>query len=553
MGLRGPGATAQKAARQTIDEQKRPRRLPWKKKGLSLAQQVIAFLEWLPTPGARTKKLKLLPSQREAVLAMFDTKRGKRYVNLAILSAAKGNGKSGLVSGVCLAALVGPLSQEEGRIYSASIDRKKAGVIYDDMKAVIKRVPEFASRLNLKDFTKQIEVIEPGDGFGSTFEALSSEAGGAQGLRPTLWCFDELGEARDGKLLEVLLESGGKRDFTLGIILSTQAESDDHPLSRLIDDYEATPDPRTFLQIHRAPLDADPFADETLKLANPAWGKFLDLAELENARDRARRIPAFEAGYRRLRLNQRVDTRQDNRLVTAAVWKDNAAPVDRAALRGRACFGGLDLAGKEDLCALVLVFPTDDKPARYDIMPFFWTPQGRMKSRTKAEQERFREWILSGYLTEVPGDVVTTALIAQELVALCKEFDVKTINYDKYHIEYLMKDLAEIGVELPMESFGQGHSKAMAPAIEFLAECALTARLRHGGNPVLTASVAGAVVDRDKAGNPMIDKPKSNKRGPVRIDGAIALTMALGAAKGWEPPPKKPSLDGFLANPVMVV
>ncbi|MEZ5782355.1 MAG: terminase TerL endonuclease subunit [Rhizobiaceae bacterium] len=502
--------------------------------------------------------MKLLPSQREFIESVFaKPKRNQPRVSLAILSQAKGNGKSGLVAGICLAGLLGPLSEERGAVYSASIDRGKAGVIFDEMKAIILRVPEFAVRCNITDFHKKIHVITEGDGFDSTFSALSADASGAQGLAPTLWVYDELGEAKDGELLTVLLESEGKRDHTLGIVLSTQAESDDHPLSRLIDDAETGADQSVHLQIHRAPIDADPFSDQTLKAANPAWGVFLDHDALVKSRNRAMRIPAFEPAYRRLRLNQRIDSRSEDRLVTAAVWKQNvgdtAANDMRVALKGRAAFGGLDLAGKNDLCALVLVFPSDDVPVRYDILPFFWTPQGQMDKRTPAEQQRFREWESKGFLNVVKGDVVTTDIVAREIEALKDEFDLKTVNYDKWRIEYLKKDLADLNItDLPMDSFGQGHSKAMAPAIEFLAECALTSRLGHGGHPVLTASVSQAIVTLDRAGNPMIDKPKSNKSGPVRIDGAVALTMALGAAKGWEPPPRKRTLANMLRRPVMV-
>jgi phage terminase large subunit-like protein len=79
----------------------------------------------------------------------------------------------------------------------------------------------------------------------------------------------------------------------------------------------------------------------------------------------------------------------------------------------------------------------------------------------------------------------------------------------------------------------------MAPAIEFFVQCALTGCLRHGNNPVLTASVLNAVQIPDKAGNPMIDKSRA-KVGPVRVDGAVALVMALGTAHRvrGEPKPK---------------
>lgn len=550
MGKRGPGASRQRRAAEQVAATNR--RLPWKKKGLSKAAQVIAFLQWLPvTKGIRAgKRMRLLPSQREFVEEVFATDRHSRFMRkLAILSQAKGNGKSGLVAGICLAALLGPLAEERGAVYSASITKNKASVIFEEMKAVILRVPEFAARVNIIDFNKKIEVLE-GDGFDSTYEALSADHSGAQGLAPTLWAYDELGEAPDGKLLSVLLESDGKRAHTFGIILSTQAESDDHPFSKLIDDAETNADPATYLQIHRAPIDADPFADETIKAANPAYGHFLDLKAIQKSRDRARRIPAYEAGYRRLRLNQRVDASTENRLATAPVWKEGNVPIDPKTLRGRKCVAGLDLASKDDLCALVLAFPTDDDPAKFQILPFFWTPEDYLPKRQVAEQERFREWISAGYLTTVPGATVPFRHIVRELARIIDQYQVETIAYDKWRIDDFKAEMAEAGIDLPMTAFGQGQSKPMLNAIEFFSECALTGRLQHGGHPVLTASVVNAVVTPDKAGNLMIDKPKSNRRGPVRVDGAVALVMALGTARTWEPPtPKRPISDFLKSRP----
>jgi phage terminase large subunit-like protein len=48
---------------------------------------------------------------------------------------------------------------------------------------------------------------------------------------------------------------------------------------------------------------------------------------------------------------------------------------------------------------------------------------------------------------------------------------------------------------------------------------------------VLSAAVTNAIVIADPAGNQKIDKEKSNGRGPVRIDGAVTLAMALQLAK----------------------
>ena len=552
MGKRGPGASRARLAREQASKSRR--RFPWKRKGLSRAERVIAFLQWLPiTKGIRRgKRMRLLPSQRRFIEAIFATDdAGRRKVSLAILSEPKGNGKTGLVAGLCLAALLGPEAEERGAVFSASIDRGKAGLIFDEMKAVILRVPEFAARTNIVDFHKKIAVLS-GDGFDSAYEALSADARRSQGLAPTLWAYDELGEAADGALLSVLMESEGKRAETLGIVLSTQAASDDHPLSKLIDDARLGTDPSVHLQLHAAPEDADPFADDTLKAANPAWGRFLDPRALKQSRDRAQRMPSMEASYRRLRLNQRCDANPDARLVPLSVWKEGNVPVDRNALKGRPCFGGLDLSGKHDLTALVLVFPDDGADPIHRIVPFFWTPEGALEARRPAERARFKEWAAAGLLNMIPGPTIRTGYVATEIAKLAVEFDLKAIAYDRWRIDDLKQDLADANCTVTLEPWGQGF-KDMGPAVERFAELALSGKLQHGGHPVLTAAVANAITVSDPAGNLKVDKDKSNTRGPVRIDGAVALAMALGLANRFVDQPKPPPLDDFLNHPIMVI
>ncbi len=551
MGLIGPGAQRLREARKALPARKR--RLPWEKKGLTRAERVVRFLEFLPiTKGPLAgKRMKLLPEQREFVEAIYGDldKNNLRKKRLAISSVAKGNGKSGLTAGLVLCHLLGPESEQRGECYSAAIDRGQAGLIFAEAEAIITRVPEFAVRVNVQRFLKKIEVLS-GDGDGSIYEALSADARRAHGLAPSLFAYDELAQAKDRELLDNLINGLGKRKEALGIIISTQAPSDEHPLSQLIDDGLSGTDPSTYVQLICAPPEADPFAEQTWKACNPALGKYLSLDEMRQAADRARRIPAFESGFRNLRLNQRVDARAEDRIVTLQTWRLGNAPVDRAALAGRRCYGALDLSGKHDLTALVLVFPSDEAEPSYQVLPMFWTPEGQLGTRRPAEQERFREWIRAGHLLCVPGPTIRFGFVAAELARLAQEFDIRSIAYDRWRIDDFKQDMADADCEVPLEPWGQGF-RDMAPAIEHFAELALTARLQHGGHPVLTAAVSNAITVSDPAGNLKIDKDKSNGRGPVRIDGAVALAMALGLAKRFVEEPKM-DVSEFLAGAVFV-
>lgn len=548
---RGRGALLSQEEREAA--RKTAGKLPWNKKGLSRVERVIAFVEWLPvTKGIQAgKKIKLLPDQREFIESVYGRARpdGRRQVKIAIKSEPKGNGKTGLAAPLCLCHLLGPEAEPRGAAYSAATSRDQAAIMYDEMEAILFAVPELAARVNCVRFTKVIEVLE-GDGEGSKYEALSADARKAQGLAPSFWAYDELAQAKDRELLDNLMEGMGKRKEALGMIISTQAKDDDHPLSNLIDDALTGRDPSMYVQLHMVPMDADIFNEDVLKKANPAWGHFLDLDDLLASRDRARRIPTFEPAFRNLRCNQRVDASAEARLASAPVWKLGNTPVLRSEFHGRRCYAGLDLSAKHDLTALVLAFPDDDDQS-YDLVPYFWTPEGQLASRPDRERDMFRSWIRQDYITSVPGKVIRYEYVAHQLGRLRKLYNLVCVGYDRWRIDDLRTDLSEEGVaDLNLEPFGQGF-RDMGPAVDYFMELVAEGRLRHGGHPVLTACVANAVLVTDPAGNQKPDKDKSSKRSTTRIDGAVAALIALGIARRYvQPPPSKVDLTPFLKSPV---
>lgn len=515
------------------------RELPWENPDLGRAQRVIAFLEFLPvTKGPLAgETMGLLPGQRRFVERLYGDlgPDGRRTKRIGIKSEPKGNGKTGLVAGLCLCHLIGPEAEPRGEIYSAAIDRQQAGLMYNEMEAIIMAVPEFSVVCNLQRFHKRIEIME-GPAKGSIYEALSSDARRAHGLAPSLFAYDELAQAKDRTLLDNLINGLGKRKEALGLIISTQAPDDGHPLSQLIDDGLSEVDPSIYVDLAAAPPGANIFDPKTWTDCNEALGKFLSLDEMRTAAERARRIPDLEASFRNLRLNQRVDASEDQRVVPASIWKQlGLVPVDPKKLIGRKCYAGLDLSGKEDLTALVLIFPDDGPDPSYDILSFFWTPLGALEARRPSERDKFKLWIRDGFMIGVPGPVIRYSFVVQQLKALNDLYKIELLGYDRYRIKEFQLEMSDAGIgEIPMRDFGQGYI-SMGPAIDYFAELALTGKLRHGGHPVLTTCVANAVLTMDAAGNRKFDKELAYDRGTIRIDGATALATALGVAKGEKP------------------
>ena len=93
-------------------------------------------------------------------------------------------------------------------------------------------------------------------------------------LRPRAGSIDEFAQAPNSDLLNSLRTSMGKRSEALGIIISTQAANDQHPLSQLVDDAALGEDPSVYLQLAAAPIDADIFDEKTWFACNEALGKY---------------------------------------------------------------------------------------------------------------------------------------------------------------------------------------------------------------------------------------------------------------------------------------
>lgn len=532
MGLRGRGSGKQRAAAEgeisTV--------YPWDALGLDRVGRVIAFLEWLPITKGKLAgtNMTLLPEQVDFIFGIYGRtdEDGNRLTRTAIQSEPKGNGKTGLSAGLCLCHLWGPEAEARGEVYSAAIDREQAGIMFNEMEAIILAMPDLAAGTNIQRFKKRIEVVS-GDGAGSLYEALSSDARSAHGRAPSLWVYDELAQAKDRRLLDNLLQGMSKRDESLGIVLSTQAATDDHPLSELIDDGLSGVDPSVFVQLISAPEDADPFSEETLKACNPAWGSFLDVKDLMSKAKRASRLPSEEPAFRNLRCNQRVHATAEDRIMTPALWKTCAAiPLIRP---GAKCFGGLDLSGKHDLTALVLAFPSEGKDPTYGLKAFFWTPLGQLEGRKKSEQDLFRAWIKQGYIEGIKGNVIRYHHVAQRIKDIEELYDLRGIAFDPWRMDDLKIELDEADVGVVLTPFIQGY-KSMTPAVEMLQDLALAGRLFHGANPVLTACMMNAKLVHDPAGNSKIDKSKTPS-GSIRIDGAVGATMAIGLATREEPEP----------------
>jgi phage terminase large subunit-like protein len=517
MGLRGAGAK-KRSVENSVRVQ---RRMPWKKKGLSRVERVMAFLEFTPvTKGILVgRKMKLLPGQRRFIEAVYGqlSRDGRRKIRIAIKSEPRGNGKTGLLAGLALCHLLGPECEARGEIYSAAYNKLQAALIFAEMKAIVEAVPEFDARCNIQRYGKVIEVMS-GDGAGSIYESLSADDKRAHGLAASLWIYDEFAQAPNTDLLDNLRTGMGKRSESLGVIISTQAANDQHPLSQMIDDAALGEDPSVYLQLASAPDDADIFDERTWFTCNEALGKFLDLNEFRSQAKQAKRLPNFRAKFQNLRLNMRIDAHVQ--FISDPDWMQCDGAIDTNSLAGKPCYAGLDLSQTTDMSALVLYWPHNGA-----VLPYFWLPEEGLLDRDRKEGGHYRTWRDRGLLETTPGRAINFKAIIYRLAEISAEYDLRAVAYDRFAIKVFKAQCEELGARLPLVEMGQGFV-SMSPAVQALEAAVLDKRLRHGGHPILRWQVSNVAITMDPSGNRKPDK----KRATGHIDGAVSLMMAIAAA-----------------------
>jgi phage terminase large subunit-like protein len=204
-------------------------------------------------------------------------------------------------------------------------------------------------------------------------------------------------------------------------------------------------------------------------------------------------------------------------------WDKCAFPVIPEELKGRECYGGLDLSSTTDITAFVLVFPPVDEEDKYIILPYFWIPQDNLKLRVRRDHVPYDLWEQQGYLKTTEGNVVHYGYIENFIEELGTKFNIREIAFDRWGAVQMTQNLEGMG--FTVIPFGQGF-KDMSPPTKELMKLAMEGKIAHGGHPVLRWNMDNIFIKTDPAGNIKADKAKSTEK----IDGAVALIMALDRA-----------------------
>ncbi len=488
----------------------------------------------------------LQPWQQFIVGSLFGWKRadGFRRFREAYVEASKGAGKSPLAAGIGLAGLVAD-GEPSAEIYAAAVKLDQAKILFRDAEKMVDASPALKARLTKT--TNNIAYLAT----GSFFRAISSEKRGLDGPRVHMGLLDEIHEHPDDTVVEKIKKGRKGRRQPL-IFMITNSGYDRHTvcwhyheyaekvLQQVLDDdeffaYVCGLDPcvQCFADGHMQPKEGCPNCDDwrdehVWPKANPNLGVSVMLDYLRSEVRQAIEIPSRRNIT--LRLNFCIWTESAALWIPIEKWRAcSVVPQGPGAaqawaayaerLRGRRCFGGLDLSTRTDLTALVLRFVEDDE-VYVDTLEWFWAPQERIAQRSAKDGVPYDRWAADGLLFATDGAVVDYSAIERFIIdELQGQYQIEQLGFDPWNATDLATRLMKHGA--PMVEVRQGYY-SLSEGSKSWESLVVSGRERHRGHALMGWMVSNVSIETDPAGN---IKP-SKRRSKDRVDGPVARVIA---------------------------
>jgi phage terminase large subunit-like protein len=499
------------------------------------AEHVIEFFhDWLRHSKGRFagKPFELLDWQQAMLAELFGWVRvdnGLRRYRMAYISTAKKSGKSTILAGIGLYLLLAD-GEAGAEIYGAASDREQASVVFREAAAMVRASPLLSSALEVIDSRRTIAYRKS----ASFYRVLSADAFRAEGLNIHGLLFDELHAQRDRRLFDSLRYGGAAREQPLLVSITT-AGYDRNSIcyeqyayaKRVLADWKV--DPTFFPMIYEVEDQARWKEEEVWPDANPSWGVTINPTDFAAEAREAANSTSKQNGFLRYRLN--CWTQQDTRWIKPELWSACSLPPTEP-LDGKPCWVGLDLAWSQDTSAMVAVFP--DADGGVDVLAKFYIPGDMIEDRERRDRFAYSQFVREGHIVATGGNVTDYDFIKRDVEEFCQKYQVRLVAVDPYNATHLSNQLDGLGI--PVKRYPQGFAGMNAPSRQ-LESMLANGKIRHQ-SPVLDWQSNNVAVRQNAEGLIRPLKPKQNSG--ERVDGIIALVMAIGAWIGEEQKPPAP-------------
>ncbi len=448
-------------------------------------------------------------------LYRVDTRR--RKYKTAHISVSRKNGKTTLAAALGLFSLIAD-GEPASSVIMAANSREQAHIDFDAASAFARQLDP--RKKSLKVLRNEI-VFQKNN---ASLKVISADASTGDGLNPQLVVLDELHEAPDSKLFDVLRSGQGFREQPLMLSITTAG----FRIGGFCNQYEdyckeilmgQKVDETLFALLYTLD-DGDDWTDESNFIkSNPNLGVTVKRDWLSEQVNQAKNSPTLEVGVKTKNLN--VWCSSSTTWIPEQYIRKSLMDVDLTEFKNKnnyLVYLGFDLAAISDLTAVSIMF-VDPETEEYFFKTWYYLPKSALDG--KYNSELYKMWSSKGFLTLTDSETTDYNYIQNQIVYLYETFDVQGVFFDSWNAQMLVNNLTNLG--LPMTAYSQSIGNFNKPTKE-MERLVLSDKVRFDNNPITRFCFDNVELKVDLNGN---SKPVGDHNAK-KIDGVISMLNALG-------------------------
>jgi phage terminase large subunit-like protein len=425
------------------------------------------------------------------------------------------NGKTTLAAGISLytAFADGEMVAEN---YFAATKKDQARIGFDEAQRMVKQSPALKRHMKVQSnsiFDKKTQ---------SKIMPLSSDVNSLDALNIHCGIIDELHAHKTDEIVNVLRTSTGSRKQPLIYEITTAGQNEqsvcyDHRQYTIDVLNQKLEDDSWFGMIFTLD-DGDDWKDPAVwKKANPNLGVSKKAYYMEEQVKEAINRETYQNTVKRLDFN--IWGGVTARWLPENIWIKRKAKISQEDLLAHfECTAGLDIASTRDFNSLGLCWWNETD---YHLSARVWCPKAMVDDRVKRQNVGFETWVNKGWIKAVPGNIMDSTTIGQDVITYCIDYAVISMAYDRaLGYSGLIQSVVAAGIETHPQS--QAITDMSEPS-KMLEKMLVGDLAGTDGSPVLDWMLGNVHLYTDPNGNIKLNKGKSQDK----IDGPVSIVMAI--------------------------
>lgn len=485
--------------------------------------RLITLFEFIKFSGEKgATRLKATPVQVfqfANLKGFYHRDSNRRLITDALLFVPRKYGKTTQVVALMVDDLL--FGDANSQAFAGANSYDQAQILFGELKNVLKRLDRQLTRFKIN----REKITHLGTSRTSYARCLASDASKLDGLNASLGIYDELAQATDFSLKNVIDSSMGARRNPLSIAITTASDKRDSPFVDLLNYYKSIlrnemENDNMFAHIFEPDVDDEEGDRNTWYKVQPHMEKTV--------------YPEFYARKWMLAQSSHEEMKEfRNKLLNVFTKNDVKEWIGRAAIEGlyrtqsglqkERCVVTVDLSVSDDFSAVTYLFHIPDRYVNKQFCPFhsiteYFIPEETVKKHPN--RELYRKWVQDGHLRVMPGRTIDYNFLSNDI--LSHPYVIKGLGYDPYKSKEFLKNFVAAGLSEYLYPIKQTYGE-FTSYVEAMELAVFNNQITFDNNPITAYCFENAVIDEDRLENRKPIKENPNDK----IDGAITNVMGF--------------------------